>query len=89
MDLRRVDLEIEQRHRLNGFRREQGIRGQEFGNRSLIEEARTGAAIAGVERDTYDKDLAMQAESSPQAAESWVKRQYRLVLAGSKRIPGR
>ena len=72
MNLRRVDLEIEQRHRLNQFRHEQERHDREFGNRSLIEEARTAAAIAGVERDTGEKDLAMQAESSPHVAESGV-----------------
>ena len=50
LKLQRVNLEIEQQRRLNEFRREQGSQDKELGNRSQIEEARTGAAVADIDR---------------------------------------
>ena len=76
LELRRVDLEIEQQRRLNEFRREQESQDQELGNRSQVEEARTDAAIADIERDTDEKDLAMLIDTYGQYQE--VKRQDEL-----------
>ena len=59
LELHRVNMEIEQQRRLNEFRQEQESQDQELGNRSQIEEARTGAAVADIERDTDEKDLTM------------------------------
>ena len=57
LEMRRVEVEIEQQRRLNEFRREQESQDQESGNQSRVGEARTRAAIAGMERESDMADM--------------------------------
>ena len=59
LELRRVDLEIEQQRRLAHFQREQEALGQELQGRTQVEEATASAAVAEIERGQEAKDLEM------------------------------
>ena len=59
LELRRVDLELEQQRRLAQFRREQQAEDQEQTQSTRLGEAQTSAATAGLEREQDRQDLEM------------------------------